>query len=384
MSVEQQAAWCAELAWREGERVQESGACVRLSTGDLQASLRATPELADWTSSYCGGFLEVSQQPADRAEVLVVHEPSLLSALADLGREGWRSEAYWEERDIGGGEATLVRTTTAGGYAYYFLWPRADRMVVIVDRGDPEAPMVAMRSVRSLLLRRIELAGWTFLHAAGVARGSRCVLITGNKFSGKTTTLLRLLLRGYDLLSNDKVALQLEGGGLVAQGFPVAAGIRIGTLAALEDPSQVLAAARDPLTVQELLQAARRGGEAIHRLDEKVRLDPRKLAEACGVGVASRCPPGGILVSRYAPDAEAGVELLDKRRAAETLREMRLDGLEAISPEHGFLRYLGGQAAARAAELEGAVAQRVPVYAVTQNASSGQQLLELVVRLIGA
>lgn len=54
------------------------------------------------------------------------------------------------------------------------------------------------------------------LHASCVAIGGRAVLITGDSGAGKSDLALRLIDRGAALVSDDQVALSLDGGRLVA------------------------------------------------------------------------------------------------------------------------------------------------------------------------
>jgi hypothetical protein len=53
--------------------------------------------------------------------------------------------------------------------------------------------------------------GLTTIHAAGVRKNGRTLLLAGEPGAGKTTTAIHLMLAGYDLLSDDRTFLTLDG-----------------------------------------------------------------------------------------------------------------------------------------------------------------------------
>lgn len=62
------------------------------------------------------------------------------------------------------------------------------------------------------------------LHASAIAKEGRAVLITGPSGSGKSDLSLRLLDRGFTLVSDDQTILRKEGDRLVATAPPTIAG----------------------------------------------------------------------------------------------------------------------------------------------------------------
>jgi serine kinase of HPr protein (carbohydrate metabolism regulator) len=62
------------------------------------------------------------------------------------------------------------------------------------------------------------------LHASTVAIGGRAVLITGPSGSGKSDLALRLLDRGFKLVSDDQTLVRRDGGRLIASAPPSIAG----------------------------------------------------------------------------------------------------------------------------------------------------------------
>ena len=62
------------------------------------------------------------------------------------------------------------------------------------------------------------------LHASTVAKGGRAVLITGPSGAGKSDLALRLLDRGFILISDDRTIVRKEGDRLIDSAPPTIAG----------------------------------------------------------------------------------------------------------------------------------------------------------------
>ncbi|MBC1412430.1 hypothetical protein HB961_04155 [Listeria welshimeri] len=83
-----------------------------------------------------------------------------------------------------------------------------------------------MRFIRELLVTNIQERK-VYLHAGCVEYYQKGILIIGDKFSGKTTTILNLLSTGkFDYVSNDKVFIN----GNNISSLPMSMGVRYGTL----------------------------------------------------------------------------------------------------------------------------------------------------------
>nr|WDS96479.1 kinase [Enterobacter sp.] len=68
------------------------------------------------------------------------------------------------------------------------------------------------------------------LHASCVSDSRGAICIIGDKFSGKTTLMLKLLSLNYNFVSNDKPYIYKSEGEFYVLSLPVSAGIRYGSL----------------------------------------------------------------------------------------------------------------------------------------------------------
>ena len=84
------------------------------------------------------------------------------------------------------------------------------------------------------------MVDWTRLHAGCVVVGGARILVSGDKGAGKTTTLLKLLLRGHDVLCDENVLLR----GGEALPVPRKFHLRDGTIALMREFAPVAATLR--------------------------------------------------------------------------------------------------------------------------------------------
>ncbi|MDM4721529.1 hypothetical protein QTQ03_18725 [Micromonospora sp. WMMA1363] len=87
--------------------------------------------------------------------------------------------------------------------------------------------------VRDLVIRHEENEGTVVLHASGVSKNGRAVIIAGPKGAGKTTTLLSVLRRpGWKYFTGDKLFCTLEDGHVVVYPWRDYPYVGVGTIRA--------------------------------------------------------------------------------------------------------------------------------------------------------
>ena len=74
--------------------------------------------------------------------------------------------------------------------------------------------------------------GGAMLHSSALVRDGRAFAIVGESGSGKSSVAVRLLERGFDFLSNDRLIVRAGRPGIVAYGLPKLPRVNPGTLLA--------------------------------------------------------------------------------------------------------------------------------------------------------
>lgn len=106
---------------------------------------------------------------------------------------------------------------------------------------------ITFTALAPMLRRR----GYFLLHAFGVTKNGRAALLVGASGSGKTTSGLSLVLNGWEMLSNDVVALQARPGGIFALPVPDMVSLRPFTFHLLPEiaPRLGIPPATEPISI---------------------------------------------------------------------------------------------------------------------------------------
>ena len=179
-------------------------------------------------------------------------------------------------------------------------------------------------------LRRL---GWYLVHAFAVVRERHSFLLVGPSYSGKTTTGLRLVLAGWQLLGNDLVLLQYRPEGVFALSTPGQIRIRPGTLSLLPQLQP---------TIEHLLPD---GSAILNRASFALpsRFRPVRVTHAFFPQVRPEVQSKITPLSQGVTLARMAEESLDRWDSA-TLHD-HLDCLQYLSAQvEGFSLTLGGDA----------------------------------------
>jgi hypothetical protein len=107
-----------------------------------------------------------------------------------------------------------------GGFARLLIEPLSGK-AQIVFRPDTEALWLISHPLFTLaLVELLKRRGFYSIHAAGLARGGKSLLLAGTSGAGKSTLTVALLERGLDLLGDDMAFLRCEPEGVRVLAFP--------------------------------------------------------------------------------------------------------------------------------------------------------------------
>jgi hypothetical protein len=141
----------------------------------------------------------------------------------ELGRR-WApvSAGAMRMRELGDGETTVLSVDLADPAGYLLEAAGVGRVLVSLDGTellcdpDPDRADWGFILAAQALPLAATLRGFEVLHAAGVVLAGEAVLFAGPPGAGKSSLAAALLRRGGELLSDDAVALEWQGGPIVA------------------------------------------------------------------------------------------------------------------------------------------------------------------------
>jgi HprK-related kinase B len=84
--------------------------------------------------------------------------------------------------------------------------------------------------INNRFIERVIRRGALLFHAAGVAEAGRGLVMSGFSGAGKSTLALRIMARGTDFVSNDRIMVRREAGGLTMYGIPKMPRVNPGTV----------------------------------------------------------------------------------------------------------------------------------------------------------
>lgn len=235
---------------------------LELGLGGLRIRVRSnSPSLLAELERYYRTFRSECGPATDFVVDAVEHEPLALPLLfRQWPREPGKSGPKEEFADVEGGR--VVRKVRTG---MCFLIGRDHRLAI--GPCEKNANQI-INFVNTQLINHYLQEGWILGHAAAIADpgGGNAVVIAASSGGGKSTLALRVLSRGANFMSNDRVLLHREEDGVRVWGVPKLPRINPGTI--LNDPRL-----HSLLSSERRAELATLPREALWRLEEKYDVD---------------------------------------------------------------------------------------------------------------
>jgi len=241
-----------------------------------------------------------------------------------------------------------------------------NRVLMFVKQGDVSHQFEAMRVFRYVCELLLMNRGMVPLHASALVGPGGALCIVGEKWAGKTTTLINGLLNGAGcFMANDKVLIFEKEGQFFAHGLPIAAGVRVSTLRLFD--------ALAPLLTESTLYHPDNESLDNRELSNprtRVYVTPHKLSATLGCGIVSRAPVVCLVFPKYnAGNGEISLARLPKEHALRALEEQCGEPLFVNEPH--WKRWLYGQCnGGNANSVAARLVESVPIVQLCQNVST--------------
>ena len=337
------------------------------------------PSCWDGIARRFAGYASIAPSPGAEPAIFFTSDADTHAWLRDLRRSGGRDPAAgaWTPLDEDASLAIARHDDEDDQIVTsQVLIDRAGILLIAYPSGRTPLVQMPFRQLRAWLVLEHRRRHWHFLHASAAAHLDRGVVVIGDKFAGKTSTLLWLLASGgFDLVANDQVAWREVGQLWKITGFPIAAGVRAGTLACFPQLRGSCADLIDPGLRDEIDGSV----STLRWSDRKISLPPQRLASHFSSQVRIDVDLAMVLVPRYdATASRAWLERVPRAEAAALLQRCSLDSLHSILPLQRFLEFLEPSFSDTSREAIGRLSDSVPVYGLVQNERTGDESAMLV------
>jgi hypothetical protein len=355
------------------------------------------PAMLDWFSTVFGGYFTVTSSRDTDAVVYSSRDPAVFQFLKEAATVHGRPRSEHETECAVDDRHQVIHRRAYTRKAYEaedrleencFVLSQPDRGVLISSSGTATDPYVIVwRCLRNMMRLLLMEKGWLTFHSAACVWNGTGICILGNKFAGKTSTLLNLLSRpGASLVTNDKLFVRTAGGRLEGLGFPNNAGLRIGALVAYPKLADLVEKGTDSFFSQVGAEAFRdivatTPADELHSRPERISLLPTELAQQLDIPIQPVTDIEVFLVVQFDPSLEQArlTPVTDPQQVRDHLG-INFRGADKVKQDflHGLFDLHVSTSSSALADLLNAVAARVAVLELRQNANTNDHAAELV------
>jgi hypothetical protein len=213
---------------REGITLGQLGFTVRFCS-DEESTLA-------WTEWFLSPAFAVVDKPAEWS-VVFIRDDALYESLQRLQSlvPGVQCSPYLQHGESMApsfeyrvGELAILADGETN--TFWAAAPRGKALVIVSKRENIRALTTPMRAIRELASIHHQMNGSAIVHAAAYEENGSATIVTAPKHGGKTTHLMKALVRGAKLIANDRVLLHECNGSVFALGIPTIVSLRLTTL----------------------------------------------------------------------------------------------------------------------------------------------------------
>ena len=186
-----------------------------------------------WLTEFLVPWFDISDDIPD-VEVRVTCDPERFEQLITCGHEGTNVNAFMMDTKViahpiwNGPDEQL--TLYDEKHSLFYLVTAKHIQLIFRDHGASTRLRI-MRVLRELAMGIAQLTGGRFLHASSFVANNRAAIITGPRHAGKTSLLSYILSSSTaDLLSNDRLLINMRDQTATLRGMPTIVSIRNGTM----------------------------------------------------------------------------------------------------------------------------------------------------------
>ncbi len=355
------------------------------------------PAMLDWFSKVFGGYFTVTPSRETDAVVYSSRDPAAFEFLKECATSRGRPRSEQETEYAIDARHRVIYRRAHPRKAYEaedrfeencFVLSQPDRVVLVSSSDTVTNPhVIVWRCLRNMMRLLLTERGWLTFHSAACVWNGTGICILGNKFAGKTSTLLNLLSRpGAGLVTNDKLFLRATGGRIEGLGFPNNAGLRIGALVAYPKLAGLVDKGADSFFFHVDAEAFRdiaatTSADELHSRPERISLLPTELAQQLDIPIQPVTDIELFLVVQFDPSLEQArlTPVTDPQRIKDHLG-INFRGADRVKQGflHGLFDLHESTSSSALAGLLDEVTARVPVLELRQNANTNEHAAALV------
>jgi hypothetical protein len=349
--------------------------------------------MLDRFSRYFGGYFTVTAGNQPDAVVLSSQDPTVFQRLKQWATSRGRPRSEDETEYAVDEQHRIIyrrevnETKGPMGEVCFVLSQPGRNVLVSAPGALKDRQKTVKRALRNMMKLLLVEQGWLPFHSAACMWNGTGICILGDKFAGKTSTLVNLLARpGARLVSNDNLFLRDGGTHLEGCGFPNNAGLRIGTLASypsLMDRIEKTTDSFHPRIGAETFRdiVATTSADELASSSGKIVLLSTELAECLDVPIEHVAAIGLFLVVQFDPSLEQSrlAPITDPQQVRRCLTaNFRNLSKEKLDFLQSFFDFDDNTLLAAFDVLLEKYTSRVAVQELYQNANTNQHSAELI------